>query len=270
MGLGHVRAGHGPGRGGQDPTTARGCSTARRPTRATCTRCCTGRPTSRRRSTCARSARAGRRVCFAMTEPEVAGSDPTLIQTRAYQDGDEWVINGHKWFISNAHRANFAILIARTEDDPDLPQAANTAFLVDIPSEGWTEVREVETMHGATGHSEIRIEDLRVPRRPDARRPGPGPPARPVPARPGPPRALHALDRPGRDGARHDGRPLAQPLRPRLAAGREAGHPVDDRRLDHGALPGQADGPARRLQDRPRATTSSPRSRWPSTSSPTR
>ena len=94
--------------------------------------------------------------CFAMTEPEVAGSDPTLIQTHAYQDGDEWVINGHKWFISNAHRSQFAILIARTEDDPDLPQAANTAFLVDIPSEGWTEVREVETMHGSTGHSEIR------------------------------------------------------------------------------------------------------------------
>ncbi len=101
--------------------------------------------------------------CFAMTEPEVAGSDPTLIQTRAYQDGDEWVINGHKWFISNAHRAQFAILIARTEDDPELPQAANTAFIVDIPSPGWNEVREVETMHGSTGHSEIRIEDLRVP-----------------------------------------------------------------------------------------------------------
>jgi acyl-CoA dehydrogenase len=101
--------------------------------------------------------------CFAMTEPEVAGSDPTLIQTRAYQDGDEWVINGHKWFISNAHRAQFAILLARTEDDPDMPQAANTGFLVDIPSEGWNEVREVETMHGSTGHSEILIEDLRVP-----------------------------------------------------------------------------------------------------------
>jgi acyl-CoA dehydrogenase len=101
--------------------------------------------------------------CFAMTEPEVAGSDPTLIQTRAYQDGDEWVINGHKWFISNAHRAQFAILIARTEDDPELPQAANTAFLVDIPSPGWNEVREVETMHGSRGHSEILIEDLRVP-----------------------------------------------------------------------------------------------------------
>ena len=46
--------------------------------------------------------------CFAMTEPEVAGSDPTLIQTRGYPDGEEWVLNGHKWFISNAHRANFA------------------------------------------------------------------------------------------------------------------------------------------------------------------
>ncbi|HMS11813.1 MAG: acyl-CoA dehydrogenase family protein [Microthrixaceae bacterium] len=101
--------------------------------------------------------------CFAMTEPEVAGSDPTLIRTTAVQDGDEWVINGHKWFISNARRASFAILIARTEDNPDLPQAANTAFLVDVPSEGWERVREIETMHGGTGHSEIVIEDLRVP-----------------------------------------------------------------------------------------------------------
>ncbi|KAA0235368.1 MAG: Acryloyl-CoA reductase (NADH) [Acidimicrobiales bacterium] len=101
--------------------------------------------------------------CFAMTEPEVAGSDPTLIRTHAYQDGDEWVINGHKWFISNAARASFAILIARTEEDPDLPQAANSAFIVDIPSEGWERVREIETMHGGTGHSEIVITDLRVP-----------------------------------------------------------------------------------------------------------
>jgi acyl-CoA dehydrogenase len=103
--------------------------------------------------------------CFAMTEPEVAGSDPTLIQTRAVPDGDDWVINGHKWFISNARRARFAILIARTEEDPEIPQAGNTAFLVDIPSEGWTRVREVATMHGGSGHSEIRIENLRVPDR---------------------------------------------------------------------------------------------------------
>ncbi len=100
--------------------------------------------------------------CFAMTEPEVAGSDPTLIRSSGYPDGEEWVLNGHKWFISNAHRANFAILIVRTEDDPDLPQAANTAFIVDLPTPGWTEVRQIETMHGSTGHSEILIEDLRL------------------------------------------------------------------------------------------------------------
>lgn len=102
--------------------------------------------------------------CFAMTEPEVAGSDPTLIRTEAVQDGDEWVINGHKWFISNARRANFAILIARTEKDvPEGSRGANTAFLVDLPNPGWQDVREVETMHGSTGHSEIVIKDLRLP-----------------------------------------------------------------------------------------------------------
>jgi acyl-CoA dehydrogenase len=102
--------------------------------------------------------------CFAMTEPEVAGSDPTLIRTHAVQDGDEWVINGHKWFISNARRANFAILVARTEQDvPEGSRGANTAFLVDLPNPGWNDVREVETMHGSTGHSEIVIKDLRVP-----------------------------------------------------------------------------------------------------------
>ncbi|MEB2285080.1 MAG: acyl-CoA dehydrogenase [Polyangiaceae bacterium UTPRO1] len=101
--------------------------------------------------------------CFAMTEPEVAGSDPTLIRTRAVRDGDDWVVNGHKWFISNARRAGFAILIARTEEDPERPQAANTGFIVDLPSPGWHHVREIETMHGSTGHSEIRLEDLRIP-----------------------------------------------------------------------------------------------------------
>ncbi|AWS47457.1 MULTISPECIES: acyl-CoA dehydrogenase family protein [Streptosporangium] len=101
--------------------------------------------------------------CFAMTEPEVAGSDPTLIRTNAVKDGDEWVINGHKWFISNARRASFAILIAKTElDVPEGSRGGNTAFLIDLPQEGWNDVREVETMHGSTGHSEIVITDLRV------------------------------------------------------------------------------------------------------------
>jgi len=103
------------------------------------------------------------RSCFAMTEPEVAGSDPTLIQTRAVKDGDGWVVNGHKWFISGARGAKFAILIARTEDDPEIAQAGNSAFLVDLPSAGWEIVRDVETMSGAHNHCEIRITDLRLP-----------------------------------------------------------------------------------------------------------
>ena len=103
------------------------------------------------------------RSCFAMTEPEVAGSDPTLIKTFAYKDGDEWVINGHKWFISGARGAKFALLVARTEEDPDIPQAANSCFIVDLPSEGWNIVRDVHTMSGGHNHCEIKIEDLRVP-----------------------------------------------------------------------------------------------------------
>ena len=103
------------------------------------------------------------RSCFAMTEPEVAGSDPTLIQTHAVKDGDGWVVNGHKWFISGARGAKFAILIARTEENPEIPQAGNSAFLVDLPSEGWEIVRDIETMSGAHNHCEIRIENLRLP-----------------------------------------------------------------------------------------------------------
>ena len=102
------------------------------------------------------------RSSYAMTEPDVAGSDPTLIQTTAVRDGDDWVINGHKWFISGARGAKFAILIARTEENPEIPQAGNSAFIVDLPSEGWEIVRDVETMSGSHNHCEIRITDLRV------------------------------------------------------------------------------------------------------------
>ncbi len=102
------------------------------------------------------------RSCFAMTEPEVAGSDPTGIRTFAVQDGDEWVINGHKWFTSGARGASFAILIAKTDPDADPPQASNTAFIVDLPSPGWEVVRDIETMAGHGNHCEVRITDLRV------------------------------------------------------------------------------------------------------------
>lgn len=104
------------------------------------------------------------RSCFAMTEPDAAGSDPTLIQTHAVLDGNEWVINGRKWFISGARGAQFAILIARTEDNPEIPQAGNSAFIVELPAEGWTIIRDVETMSGSHNHCEIEINNLRVPK----------------------------------------------------------------------------------------------------------
>lgn len=103
------------------------------------------------------------RSCFSMTEPEVAGSDPTLIQTSAVQDGDEWVINGHKWFTSGARGASFAIVIARTDPDAEIPQARNSAFIVETDSPGFELVRDVETMSGSHNHCEIRYNDVRVP-----------------------------------------------------------------------------------------------------------
>ncbi|MGB1139346.1 MAG: acyl-CoA dehydrogenase family protein [Halioglobus sp.] len=104
------------------------------------------------------------RSCFSMTEPEVAGSDPTLIQTTAVEDGDEWVINGHKWFTSGARGASFAIVIAKTDPEADIPQARNSAFIVECDSPGFELVRDVETMSGSHNHCEIRYNDVRVPK----------------------------------------------------------------------------------------------------------
>jgi acyl-CoA dehydrogenase len=103
------------------------------------------------------------RSCFSMTEPEVAGSDPTLLQTRAEWDGENWVINGHKWFTSGARGAKFAIVIARTDPDAEIPQARNTAFIVPTNSEGFVLVRDVETMAGGHNHCEILYQDVKVP-----------------------------------------------------------------------------------------------------------
>ncbi|MDE0039045.1 MAG: acyl-CoA dehydrogenase family protein [Gammaproteobacteria bacterium] len=103
------------------------------------------------------------RSCFSMTEPEVAGSDPTQIQTSAVRDGDEWVINGHKWFTSGAHGADFAIVIAKTDPDAEIAQARNSAFIVPTSTPGFDIVRDISTMGGGGGHPEIRYNDVRVP-----------------------------------------------------------------------------------------------------------
>ena len=101
------------------------------------------------------------------------------------------MINGHKWFISGARGAAFAILLARTEDDPEVPQAATSAFIVDIPSAGWELVRDVETMAGGHNHCEIRITDLRVPR--PSMLGGPGQGHRLGQSRLGPARLAHCM-----------------------------------------------------------------------------
>ena len=104
------------------------------------------------------------RSCFSMTEPDAAGSDPTQIQTTAVEDGDDWVINGKKWFTSGAQGADFAIVIAKTDPDADIAQARNSAFIVPLKSPGFSIVREVETMGGGGGHPEVKYDNVRVPR----------------------------------------------------------------------------------------------------------
>jgi len=105
------------------------------------------------------------RSCFSMTEPAVSGSDPTLLQARAELDGDEWVVNGHKWFTSGAVGADLAIAMVVT--DPDAPPYAR-ASMICVPTDnpGFNLVRPISVMghDGGPGHCEIRYEDCRVPK----------------------------------------------------------------------------------------------------------
>ncbi|MET7401996.1 acyl-CoA dehydrogenase [Dactylosporangium sp. NPDC005572] len=95
-----------------------------------------------------------------MTEPAPgAGSDPAALTTTAVRDGDDWVIDGRKWFITGADGAAFFIVMARTNDD------AATMFLVDAGTPGLTVGRHIGTMdHAFTGgHCEVTFERCRVP-----------------------------------------------------------------------------------------------------------
>jgi alkylation response protein AidB-like acyl-CoA dehydrogenase len=99
-----------------------------------------------------------------LTEPEVAGSDPTLMRATARLEGDEWVINGHKWFTSGANRAAFTTVFCQTE--PEAPKYAKfSAIIVPTDTPGYEVVREVPTMgHARSSHCEIWLKDARVPR----------------------------------------------------------------------------------------------------------
>jgi acyl-CoA dehydrogenase len=104
------------------------------------------------------------RSCFSMTEPEVSGSDPTTLRTRAVLDGDEWVIDGHKWFTSGAVGASVAIVMCVTDPDAH-PYGRASMIVVPTDNPGFDLVRPVPVMghDGGPGHCEIRYTDCRVP-----------------------------------------------------------------------------------------------------------
>ncbi len=107
--------------------------------------------------------------CFSMTEPHFSGSDPTMIATRAERDGDEYVINGHKWFASNASKADFILMMVVT--NPENPPHTAASFVI-IPkgTPGLDVARDVYNMQHpypghfrSGGHAEIFLRDCRVP-----------------------------------------------------------------------------------------------------------
>ena len=106
------------------------------------------------------------RSCFSMTEPETAGSNPLLLETTAVKDGDDYVINGQKWFTSSADGAAFAIVMAVT--DPDAPPYQRTSMII-VPTDtpGFNLVRNVSVMgHAGSGHAshaEVIYQSCRVP-----------------------------------------------------------------------------------------------------------
>lgn len=109
------------------------------------------------------------RSCFSMTEP-TAGADPTLLSTSAVRDGDEWVINGHKWFSSNASVSDFLIVMARTGEEGAPASKAYSMIIVPTRSPGVNIVRDVPTMGEPDhrtgepgGHAEIVYDNVRVP-----------------------------------------------------------------------------------------------------------
>ena len=100
------------------------------------------------------------RSCFCMTEPDPgAGSDPAMLSTTAVRDGNDYVINGRKWFITGAEGADYAIIMARMED------GSATMFVTDMAREGIRLVRSMDAMDRcfAGGHGELLFENLRVP-----------------------------------------------------------------------------------------------------------
>jgi alkylation response protein AidB-like acyl-CoA dehydrogenase len=99
---------------------------------------------------------------FGMTEPNVASSDPTQLQTSGVLEDGEWVINGHKWFISGADVAAYTTVMCRTE--PDAPDhSAFSMIVVPTDTPGYEIIREPRVMGFHGGHCELSLRDVRVP-----------------------------------------------------------------------------------------------------------
>ncbi|MEP7105107.1 MAG: acyl-CoA dehydrogenase family protein [Chloroflexota bacterium] len=107
------------------------------------------------------------RSAFSMTEPDNAGSDPVNMSTLAVLEGDEWVINGHKWFTSNGMIASFLLLMAVTDPDAG-PYERASMFIVPVDTPGVKRLRNIPTMAGeherfGHGHAEVIYDNVRVP-----------------------------------------------------------------------------------------------------------
>ncbi len=104
-----------------------------------------------------------KRGFFGLTEPS-GGADPArAIQTRAIRDGDDWVINGAKLFISGADKADFGLIFART--DPEQGRQGITCFIVETDMPGFEVRRVVHTLRSGNYGTELSLEDVRVPHR---------------------------------------------------------------------------------------------------------
>jgi acyl-CoA dehydrogenase len=106
------------------------------------------------------------RSCFSMTEPAVASSDPTNLQTRAVRDGDDYVISGRKWFTSNAYHPHCRIAIVMAVTNPEAPPHQRaTMLLVPTHTPGFTLLRSLPVFDhiGDGGHAEVQYNDVRVP-----------------------------------------------------------------------------------------------------------
>ena len=107
------------------------------------------------------------RSCFSMTEPEFAGSNPTMMGTIAKKDGENYVINGHKWFTSSADGASFAIVMVVTDPDNPNPYLRASQIIVPTDTEGFKFIRNISVMgdegDGWNAHAEIRYENCIVP-----------------------------------------------------------------------------------------------------------